>query len=449
MVNGERMWYSTIMKRLFILCLLMLLLVGCGEGTPSGGQIAYIPAEPTADLTGHVTDAPAATAAPLFTAVPTIVPTAVPTATPVPTPTPEPTPEPTATPVPVEAKLQRYVAGMTDKEKIGQLVMFGFSGTKAVSSEFAKIMADYAIGNVILYGANISRDDGDGGFDRCAKLTADVRAHNATDIPLLISTDVEGGYVTRFRWRTKTQSADVLGSNNDTEAAQLQFERIATALCDVGINTDLAPVLDVAKSPSKTFLGKRIISSDEQVVARIGCACVEGLQIGGCLSIVKHFPGHGATAADSHNTTPVVKKTLEELEGYELYPFRQAVSAGVDGVMVAHISYPEIDPNYIASQSEILISDLLRGDMGFEGIVMSDDFRMDGLRSKTNLEQAAVRFILAGGDLILCGANHTYQRSILKGLTDAVASGTISEARLNESVIRLLTAKMKITDWEP
>ena len=149
------------------------------------------------------------------------------------------------------------------------------------------------------------------------------------------------------------------------------------------------------------------------------------------------------------NSAGTVQKTLEELEGYELYPFRQAVAAGVDGVMVAHISYPEIDPNYIASQSEILISDLLRGDMGFEGIVMSDDFRMDGLRSKTNLEQAAVRFILAGGDLILCGANHTYQRSILKGLTDAVASGTISEERLNESVIRLLKAKMKITDWEP
>ena len=440
------MWYSTIMKRLCILCLLMLLLVGCGGGTSSGGQIAYIPAEPTADLSGHVTDAPAATAAPLFTAVPP-VPTEAPT--PVPTATPEPTPEPTATPVPVEAKLQRYVAGMTDKEKIGQLVMFGFSGTNAVSSEFAKIMADYAIGNVILYGPNISRADKDGGFDRCAKLTNDIRAHNATDIPLLISTDVEGGNVTRFRWRTKTQSADVLGSNDDAEAAQLQFERIATALVDVGINTDLAPVLDVAKSPSKTFLGKRIISSDEQVAARIGCACVEGLQIGGCLSIVKHFPGHGATTADSHNTTPVVKKTLEELEEYELYPFRQAVEAGVDGVMVAHISYPEIDPDHIASQSEIFISDLLRGDMGFEGIVMSDDFRMDGLRSKTNLEQAAVRFILAGGDLILCGANHTYQRSILKGLTDAVTAGTISEERLNESVVRLLTAKMKITDWEP
>lgn len=441
------MWYTTFMKRLCILCFLMLLLVGCGGQRETGGQIAYIPtATESAQRPGLVTAAPVATAAPLFTAVPP-APTEAPT--PVPTATPAPTPEPTATPVPPEAKLRQYVAGMTDREKIGQLVMFGFSGTKTISSEFAKIMADYAVGNVILYGPNISRDDRDGGFDRCAQLTADIRAHNATSIPLLISTDVEGGTVTRFRWRTKTQSADVLGANNDAEAARLQFERIATALSDVGINTDLAPVLDVAKSPSRTFLGKRIISSDEQVAARIGCASVEGLQVGGCLSIVKHFPGHGATTADSHNTTPVVRKTYEELDEYELYPFRQAVAAGVDGIMAAHILYPEIDPDYIATQSEIILTDLLRGELGFEGIVMSDDFRMNGLRSQANLEQAAVRFILAGGDLILCGANHTYQRSIVKGLTDAVASGTISEERLNESVVRLLTAKMKVTDWEP
>lgn len=435
------------MKRLRILCCLVLLLVGCGGKETTDGQIAYIPsATASIQRPDLVTAAPVATAAPLFTVVPP-APTEAPT--PVPTATPAPTPEPTATPVPPEAKLRQYVAGMTDREKIGQLVMFGFSGTRTVSSEFAKIMADYSIGNVILYGPNISRDDKDGGFDRCAQLTRDIRAHNATDIPLLISTDVEGGNVTRFRWRTRTQSADVLGSSNDAEAARLQFERIATALADVGINTDLAPVLDVAKSPAKTFLGKRIISSDEQVAARIGCACIEGLQIGGCLSIVKHFPGHGATTADSHNTTPVVKKTYEELEEYELYPFRQAVAAGVDGIMVAHILYPKIDPDHIATQSEVILTDLLRDKMDFEGIVMSDDFRMNGLRSKANLEQAAVRFILAGGDLILCGANHTYQRSILKGLTDAVASGAISEERLNESVVRILTAKMKVTDWEP
>ena len=437
------MWYNNIMKKLCILLCLLFLLVGCG-GKETGGPIAYIPAETSASgPTAGNTDAPQATAAPLFTPEPTEAPTPVPTPPPTPTPTPEPTP------VPVEVKLRQYVATMTDREKIGQLVMFGFSGTNAVSDEFARIMADYAIGNVILYGPNISRYDKDGGFDRCAKLTEDIRAHNATDIPLLISTDVEGGSVTRFRWRTKIQSANILGINDDPETAQLQFERIATAMADVGINTDLAPVLDVAKSPSRTFLGDRILSSDEEVAARIGCACIEGLQAGGCLSIAKHFPGHGATNADSHNTTPVVKNTQEELAAYELVPFERAVAAGVDGVMVAHILYPEIDPDFIASQSGIIIDGILREEMGFTGLVMADDFRMNGLRSRSSLEEAAVRFILAGGDMILCGANHSYQRSILKGLTAAVADGTIPQERLDESVVRVLRAKMEVTDWTP
>ena len=174
-----------------------------------------------------------------------------------------------------------------------------------------------------------------------------------------------------------------------------------------------------------------------------------GLQEGGCLSVVKHFPGHGATAADSHNVTPVVKKTLDELRAYELLPFERAVAAGADGVMMAHILYPEVDPDYIASLSEIFLTDILRGEMGFEGLILADDFRMNGLRSQASLEQAAVRFILAGGDLVLCGANHDYQRAILKGLTEAVENGTISEERLNESVVRVLTAKMKVSDWTP
>ena len=427
------------MKRLWILLCLLLLLMGCG-GQAADGTITYVPSE-TAGRPGQVTAA--ATAAPLFTVAPTPAPTPEPTATPESTPTPEPTP------VPMEVRLRGYVAGMTDREKIGQLVMFGFSGTKSVSSEFGKIMADYAVGNVILYGQNISRDDRDGGFDRCAQLTQDIRAHSATNIPLLVSIDVEGGTVTRFRWRNKIVGADALGQSDDAEAARLQFQRIATALYDVGINTDLAPVLDVAKDPSKTFLGKRIISRDAETAARIGCAAVAGLQEGGCLSVVKHFPGHGATAADSHNVTPVVKKTLDELRAYELLPFERAVAAGADGVMVAHILYPEVDPDYIASLSEIFLTDILRGEMGFEGLILADDFRMNGLRSQASLEQAAVRFILAGGDLVLCGANHDYQRAILKGLTEAVENGTISEARLNESVVRVLTAKMKVSDWTP
>ena len=438
------------MKKLCILCLMAIALMGCGRGRDPGTSIAYIPVETGAvDPVGSVTAAPAPTAAPLFTPASTASPTAAPTATPAPTHTPVPTPEPAPTPEPLEAKLRKYVEGMSDREKIGQLVMFGFSGTKTVSGEFAKIMKDYAVGNVILYGDNIARNDRDGGFDRCAKLTEDIRAHCPGPIPPLISIDVEGGNVTRFRWRDKIVSAGELGKKDDPEAARLQFERIAAALHDIDINVDLAPVLDVAQSPSKSFLGSRIISGNEEVASRIGCACVEGIREGGCLSVAKHFPGHGATNVDSHDSTPVVKKGLDALRDYELYPFEQAVAAGVDGIMVAHILYPEVDPDHVASQSRIIMTDLLREEMGFTGLIVADDFRMNGLRSRTSLERAGVQFILSGGDLILCGAKHNYQLSILQGLAAAVEDGTISQDRLNESVMRVLTAKVRVTGWEP
>ena len=326
--------------------------------------------------------------------------------------------------------------------------MFGFSGTKEISADFKKILQQYHIGNVILYGQNMARGNSDGGFSQCRKLTDSIRKANGSEIPLLISTDVEGGSVTRFRWKTTLSSAQTLGKKNSTDKAREQFRYIAEGLNRAGINTNLAPCLDVAKDPGATFLGKRIISSDETIVARIGEACIEGLHDGGCLSFVKHFPGHGATTADSHASTPVVNKSLDSLYGYELIPFAEALHAA-DGVLVAHISYPKIDETHIASQSEIFITEILRGELDFQGIVMSDDFRMEGLRKQTSVKKGAVQFILAGGDLILCGANHSYQRQILEGLYEAVENGTISEQRLNESVYRILTAKMRVTGWDP
>ncbi len=376
------------------------------------------------------------------------------TATPSPAPTEPPSKEPTATPTsaptPVKTPsdpLEAYIESMTIEERIGQLCMFGFSGTSSVSSAFASIMTEYKIGNVILYGQNISRTNSDGGFGQCEELVNDIVSYTSSDIPLLISTDVEGGDVTRFKWPKWPTHARTLGDSYDTERAFTQFASIGEGLRGVGINVDLAPCLDVAHNPSETFLGKRIISSDATVVSDIGLSCIQGLQSENMLSIVKHFPGHGATNKDSHATTPIVNKSLKELKEYELVPFQTAVDCGVDGVMVAHILYPEIDEDDIASMSSVLIGEVLRDEMGFNGLVMSDDFRMAGLRSRYSLEDAAVRFILAGGDLILCGANHDYQQQILSGLLAAVGDGRISEKRLNESVYRVLTAKMRVTDW--
>lgn len=426
------------MKRLVLgLFLLFLLTIGCQMNVASDPIV--------------VQDIPKNTAKPslsLNTAAPSPAETPVPTLQPTPAPTPSPSPSPSPTPEPTqEERLLAFIASMTLEEKIGQLCMFGFSGTKTVSSEFAGLMKTYNIGNVILYGQNIARGNKDGGFSQCRNLTASIRAANSSGIPLLISTDVEGGTVTRFKWKKSLESARTLGKKKNTDRARNEFLYIGTGLRESGINVDLAPVLDISKHPDDHFLGKRIISSDPDIASEIGIACIDGLHDADVLSIVKHFPGHGAANTDSHDKTPVVTKSFDTLCSYDLVPFQAAVRHGVDGVMVAHIRYELLDDRFIASQSQTIIQGLLRNEYGFSGIVISDDFRMAGLRNQSSLDQAAVRFLLAGGDLILCGANHSYQKTILKGLYDAVENGVLTEARIDESVFRILSAKLRVTDW--
>lgn len=423
--------YKNIM--MILLLLPVILVCACVNKTSDG--IRYI--APEASRTARMLEViPIVKVTPAPTAVMSPSPFIVVTATPRPTGTPRPTPRPTT-------QAEHRLAGMTVEEKIGQLVMFGFTGTESVSSEFKALMRQYCIGNVILYGPNIDRERSDGGFLRCKKLTDGLRAVNTGDAPLMIAIDVEGGDVVRFKWDDTLLSAASLGKKNKQGIAESQFERIGEGLLKAGIDLDLAPVMDIAVDPSGTFLKNRIISSSPEVAGEIGAACIRGLHNSGCLSLVKHFPGHGATASDSHKTTPVIKKTKQELDGYELRSFRYAADAGADGVMVGHLSFPKIDPDHIASQSYYFITEVLRGELGFKGFVMSDDFRMDGLRNQGPLGKAAVNFILAGGDIILCGPNHTYQKEIMEGLYAAYEEGTLTEERIDESALRILETKYR------
>jgi len=393
------------------------------------------------------TTLPAVTAS--VTAIPATATKALqPTPSPAPTatPTPEPTAEPTAS---VEEALDAYLAGMTLEEKLGQLVMFGVTGTTAPSSEFTRIIEDYHVGNFILYGANINREDGDGGFSDAARLISALQAASGGPIPCLVSIDVEGGTVFRFRWSPKTLSAQDLGLLPDTRTAYTQFLRIGQKLLETGISMNLAPVMDVAPSPMDTFLTTRIISADPSIAGGIGGAAVAGLRDAGCLSTLKHFPGHGGTNEDSHAVTPVVNKSEEDLRAYDLVPFRMGIDAGADTVLAAHILYPALDADDIASMSYPILTELLRGEMGFEGIIMSDDFRMGGLTARYTVEEAAVRFLQAGGDLILCGAVPDKQVRILNALAAAYSDGLLTEERIDESVRRILVKKMKSLDWSP
>ena len=335
------------------------------------------------------------------------------------------------------------------QDKLGQLVMFGFSGVNRPNEQFCSFLEQYHVGNLALYGVNIDPESSGGGFDRAAALLQQLDSLNQTDIPFLVSIDVEGGLVQRFKWRPPILSGRKQGQRNDTAFTYDQFLTAGKKLRETGINMDLAPVLDVAKNPSGTFLKSRIISSDAETVSSLGAAAIQGLNDGGCLSTAKHFPGHGATSEDSHARTPVVNKTLEEMEAYDLIPFRAGIDAGVDVVLVAHIFYPEIDGTDIASMSDYFLTELLRETYGFTGVIMSDDFRMGGLTSRYSVGEAAVKFLLAGGDLILCGKRMDLQKEILEALTAAAEDGSLPEARIDECVRRILEKKMKVTDWSP
>ena len=378
-------------------------------------------------------------------------PTPSPTPTATPTPIPTPTPEPTPTPVPegyAEMMLtNELIEKLTVEEKIGQLLMFGLEGKDMPSDDFVKLTGKYHIGNAILLGVNMSTADSDGGFSRAAALTDAIQELAPRGIPFIISIDVEGGNVVRFHWDPWLASAKDLGDADDPADAQARFAAIGTKLMETGLNMDLAPVVDMAEDPMTSFLTTRIISNDPEVTCRIAKAIIDGLHESKCLTSAKHFPGHGGTAGDSHEMMPTIRKTKEELEAYDFISFRAAIEAGVDSVMIAHILYPELDSENLATVSPAILTGILRKEMGFDGIIISDDFRMKGLATQMSAGEGAVRFLLAGGDVVLCGPDPEKQEEICKSLLAAVEDGTLPEERIDESLRRVLHAKISACDW--
>lgn len=376
--------------------------------------------------------------------VPTVVVTTAsatpsPSPTLVPTPTPEPTPAPTPTPAP--DPILEMIAQMSDKELVGQMVMIGFTGTQDMDADSIKLMQEYSVGSVLLFGWNTET------FSQTEGLIENVNAHNPSDIPMLVGIDLEGGSVVRFKgqWNPALLSAERLGEKNDPQLVHDQYQRIGEQLKSIGIDINFAPVLDIAHDPSGTFLGKdkRMFGSDPDVVAPLVSQAVAGLHDSGCASLGKHFPGHGDTADDSHQTLPVIDATLEEMQNYALVPFQAAIDAGLDAMLVAHLSYPSLDGEYITSVSPTVITELLREQMGFNGVVFSDDMRMQGLRQHYSVGKGAVLHILAGGDVVLIGKYYDLQKEVLDSLIQAVDDGVITRERLEQSVYRILTMKMK------
>lgn len=370
-------------------------------------------------------------------AVPAPAPEAAPTAA---VPSPESTPTPALTPVPEPDPLAEQLAAMTVEEKVGQLLIGGFEGTE-IGDQATRLVQEYQVGGLILYGRNIA------GAGQLVTLTNGLKALNGDGIPLFLSIDQEGGGVDRMPPEVRrTPGAYCVGQTGSVPAAQSYGDVLAAECAAFGLNLDFAPVLDVWSNPGNTVIGQRAFSADARTVAGLGPAAARRMMDQGVIPAVKHFPGHGDTAVDSHVGLPVVDKSPEELEETELIPFRAAIqSAGTDGqvpaVMVAHILLTQLDPERPASLSPAVVTGLLREELGFAGAVLTDDLTMGAVTQSYGLGEAAVLAVEAGCDILLVCHGQDSVPAVRTALLEAVASGRITAERLDESVYRILRLK--------
>lgn len=347
-------------------------------------------------------------------------------------PTPEPTPSPTPEPDPVALALEE----MTLEQKVGQLLVAGIEGLEA-GEDAAQAVGEYQVGGVILFSRNVD------GPEQLVTLTNDLKALNTSDTPLFLSVDEEGGRVSRMPAAvTDLPAALTWGETGDEALCRSLGNLLADACAAFGFNLDFAPVLDVWSNPDNTVIGNRAYSTDFHTAARLGTQVLLGLQEGGVIPVGKHFPGHGDTDEDSHTDLPVVTKSLEELEQAELIPFRAAIEAGAPAIMVGHIQLSALDDQRPASLSPAVVTGLLREELGFEGLICTDDLTMAAVSDTYGMGEAAVLAVEAGCDLLLVCHEADNLTQARDALLDAVQTGRISQARLDESVERILALKL-------
>lgn len=357
-------------------------------------------------------------------------------------PAEQPKPEPEPDPV------EKLLGAMTLEQKVGQLFMVtpeqltGVEVATIAGSMTREALSKIPVGGLIYFAKNLSSAEQ---VVNLLEGTVELARDTGAGIPPLLGIDEEGGpLVARvansglFDVERFPNMAEIGATGDPAEAAEVG-RVIGTYLHEIGFNLDFAPDADVLTNPSNTAIGQRSFGSDPELVAEMVAAEVEAMLETGTLPCVKHFPGHGDTAGDSHTGAVTAERSREEIEGCEFAPFRAAIEAGCPFVMVGHIQTPNFAADGLpASLSSVMMTDVLRGDLGFEGVIISDSFAMGAITEYYQADDAAFRFFEAGGDLLLMSADLdlAYQ-----GILDAVSAGSLTEERIDESVRRILTAK--------
>lgn len=349
--------------------------------------------------------------------------------------------------VSVQQQIDGYLEEMTLEEKVAQLFIIQPEaildvGTAVAAGDATREAIDkYPVGGFIYFGENLQSKE------QTREMLHNVQAYSTerTGFPAFLSVDEEGGTVARVAGTGNFDVPDIgdmadIGAAGDVDAAKQVGEDIGSYLAELGFNLDFAPVADVLSNPENTVVRKRSFGSDPELVSDMAIAVSDGLEEKGLLSAYKHFPGHGATSADTHKGYAYTDKTLEELEACELIPFQRCIADGAKIIMAAHISVPNVTGDDTpTSLSKTMVTDILREKMGYTGLVVTDAMNMGAITEEYTSAEAAVKALQSGVDIVLMPENF---QEAYQGVLDAVADGTLTEERIDESVTRILTVKL-------
>ncbi len=333
------------------------------------------------------------------------------------------------------------------RRQIGQLIVAGFDGP-TIPVELAALAREFDLGGVILFARNIEAPLQVAELSYAAKQLT-------REIPPWVSIDQEGGRVQRLRAPcTVWPPLATLGRCGDPALAEQFARALAQELRAVGITLDYAPVLDVHTNRSNPVIGDRALSTDAAQVAELGAIVTRTLQAEGIAACGKHFPGHGDTSVDSHEDLPVVEQERPRLEEVELRPFRAAIAAGSTMLMTAHVRYPALDEERLATLSRAVVTDLLREELGFEGLVATDDMEMGAIARHRDIAEASVEALGAGCDLLLlCGTDAARQAAVIERVIHAVEDEELPLRRVEAALQRQRRAKERFlvddADWRP
>jgi beta-N-acetylhexosaminidase len=334
-----------------------------------------------------------------------------------------------------EKNILEKITNMSLDEKIGQMIIAGISGT-TIDTNTKKLLTKYMVGGIIFYQDNLVNPS------QAVQLLNQLKSEGDQNVPLLLGVDQEGGRVTRLpggliNFPTNKE----IGAINDAQFSYNVGTMLGKELKEYGFNLDFAPVLDINSNPKNPVIGDRSFGNNPAIVSKLGIQTLKGIQSQKIIPTIKHFPGHGDTSVDSHLELPIVNKSHAQLKELELIPFEQAINSGADVVMVAHILLPKLDAVFPSSMSKNIITGILRNQLDFSGVVITDDMTMKAIIDHYSIGGAAVESVKAGSDIILVGHDYNKIVETITSLKTAVQKGEISQQRINASVRRILKLK--------